>query len=98
MPDFTTSTCEAVVAATEETVTLDYQNFLQISNQTGQTLYIVFNWSAGDTEVSSTNFDCVIPNNERWTIKSSDTPPSFPKLRNARIISAGNGRVGFFGW
>ena len=92
----TQQTCEAVVAATAETIALNYINCFRVTNATGQVLYIKFEWDTGETEVSATNFDVLVANSS--TVEFVSRSPTFPRMRNMRVISAGSGSVGIIGW
>lgn len=90
------STCEAIVANTAETIDLGYTLALLVTNKSGADLYIKFEWAAGDTEVSATNFDACISNSGTMSL-TADTP-GLPRLYNMRVISTGSGRVAAMGW
>lgn len=90
------SSCEAVVANVAETVVLDYVNALVITNKSGADLYVKFEWTGGDTEVSSANFDTCISNGGVFSM-TADTP-TFPVVTNMRVISTGSGRIAAIGW
>ena len=92
----TQQTCEAIVGTVAETIALDYINYFKITNATGQTLYLKFEWDTGETEVSATNFDFLLTANLAAEFISRS--PTFPRMRNVRVISAGSGSVGIIGW
>jgi len=89
--------CEAITTATAETVLITgLVNFLRISNGIADELYLKFNWSAGDTEVSATNFDAVLT--DYLCLELIRRNPSFPKFKNVRVICATGGSIAFLGW
>lgn len=89
--------CNAVVGATAETVAITgLVNYLRIDNGIADELYLKFNWTVGDTEVSATNFDAVLTDYLALEIIRRD--PSFPKIKNVRVICATGGSVAFWGW
>jgi len=89
--------CNAIVGATAETVTITgLVNYLRISSGIADELYLKFNWAVGDTEVSATNFDAVLSNYEFLEIIRRS--PSFPKIKNVRVICATGGSIAFWGW
>ena len=92
----TQQTCEAIVATVAETIALNYINYFRITNTSGQALYVKFDWDTGDTEVSATNFDIYLANLDYAEFQART--PTWPKLRNMRVISAGTGRVAVLGW
>ena len=91
--------CEIIVGATAETITITgVVNYLRITSALGAALYLKFNWAAGDTEVSATNYDVAISDDIGSFIEIKREAPSFPKFKNVRVISAGAGSIGFIGW
>ncbi|HID65099.1 MAG TPA: hypothetical protein EYP49_20460 [Anaerolineae bacterium] len=91
------SSCTAITADTAATITLNYVNYFRLENRTGQVLYVLFDWDSGETEPSSTNFHVAINDGEAFELKHEGQFTA-PKMRNARVISAGSGRVAFWGW
>jgi hypothetical protein len=89
--------CEAVAAATAETVSLDVTNHLLISSGINDQVYIKFNWATGDTEVSASNFDLCLEAYGRWEFRKHECP-SAPTLKNVRVICATLGSISFMGW
>jgi hypothetical protein len=99
MTDTHWSICEAIEAATEETIVLvKCKRHLEISHSSASDLFVKFNWTTGDTEVSATNFDVIVGADprERWVFDA--THIHSPQFSNARVISAGAGSVGIVGW
>ena len=92
--------CEPIGAATAETVTLTgVTNYLRITQGAGgAAVYLKFNWTVGDTEVSATNFDTALADDIGAFVEFKNEAPSFPKMKNVRVISAGAGSVAFVGW
>lgn len=91
--------CEAIGAATAGTITITgVVNYLRITPALGAALYLKFNWAAGDTEVSATNFDVAIMDDIGAFAEFIHRAPSFPKFKNVRVLSAGAGSIGFIGW
>lgn len=89
--------CEAIVGATAETITItDLVNYLRIDNGIADELYLKFNWTTGDTEVSATNFDAVLT--DYLDLEIIRRSPSFPKIKNVRVICATSGSIAFMGW
>ena len=89
--------CEAIVGATAETVTITgLVNYLRISNGIADELFLKFNWAVGDTEVSATNFDAVLDDYE--ALELIHQSPSFPKIKNVRVVCATGGSVAFLAW
>lgn len=90
--------CEGVVAATAETITIEQiMVYMRITNATGNTLYVVFDWTTGDTEVSATNFDISLANGTSFEIDRGSKKKT-PRIGNLRVISAGSGDVSVWGW
>lgn len=89
--------CEAIVGTTAETITFtEFVNYLRINNGIADELYLKFNWAAGDTEVSATNFDVVLT--DYLYLEIIRRAPSFPKFKNMRVICATGGSVGIMAW
>lgn len=89
--------CEQIVGSTAETITITgLVNFLRIGSGIADKVYLKFNWSVGDTEVSSTNFDVVLNNYD--ALELIHRSPSFPKVRNVRVICATGGYVSLLAW
>jgi len=91
------SLCETVVGATAETVTLSgVVNYLRIQNGINDRAWLKFNWNAGDTEVSGTNFDVCISAYGYFEFEHDH--PTAPRLFNVRVLCATGGSIGFWGW
>lgn len=89
--------CEIIVGATAETITITgLVNYLRIGNGIADELFLKFNWAAGDTEVGATNFDVVLDDYDSLEILHRS--PSFPKIKNVRVICATGGSIAFWGW
>ena len=93
------TTCEAIGAATAETITITgVVNYLRITNVVGAALYLKFDWAAGDTEVSATNYDVALADDVGAFVEFIHRTPTFPKFKNVRVLSAGAGSIAFIGW
>lgn len=91
-------TCDAVVAATPSTITIEQiMVSMRITNCTGNVLYVVFDWTVGNTEVSATHFDIALVNNGAYELDRG-TKKKTPRIGNLRVLSAGSGDVAVWGW
>ena len=89
--------CEAVIGATAETITITSAiNNLRISSGINDIVYLKFNWTVGDTEVSATNFDICLT--ARGSTELKHEAPTWPKFENVRVICAPGGSIGCMGW
>ena len=88
---------EAITGATAETITITgLVNYLRINNGIADELYLKFNWTTGDTEVSATNFDVAL--SDYLYLELIRRSPSFPKFQNVRVICATSGSISMMGW
>ena len=88
--------CQALVGGTEETINLDFSNWLQISNAINDKVYIFFDWIQGeDSEVSATNYDVVLDAYDTYLYERKHSSPRF---ENMRVVCATGGSIGIMGW
>jgi len=86
------TTCPALTGTVAATIPLagcDHE--LIVSNPIAAIVYLKFNWTTGDAEVSATNFDTLI-------IASNVTRLPVIKVTNARALCSGSGSLGIMCW
>jgi len=89
--------CEGIMLNTAETIEIDNAtNYLRITSGIADEVFIKFNWAAGDTEVSATEFDVVL--DDYGYVELKREAPTFPKLENVRVICATSGSLALMGW
>jgi hypothetical protein len=81
--------CPALTGTTAQTVTLGTTHEVVFSNPVAAVVYLKFNWLAGDTEVSATNFDAMIPAGRTLNLSGAFT--------NVRMLCASSTSIGVIG-
>ena len=89
--------CEAIANDTAETIAIDSAvNYLRINSGINDLVYVKFNWATGDDEVSATDFDICL--SVYGSVELKNEAPSWPRLKNVRVICATGGSIAFLGW